>query len=56
MQMLCPYYALIREFIYISCLKVYNLTINIRAIKVLIASHMIRVYPNIYFIYLNNKD
>ncbi len=38
---MCSYYALIRKFIYIYiALKVYNLTINIRAIKVLIASHM----------------
>ena len=40
MQMLYSYYALIRKFTYISHLKVYNLTINIRAIKVLIASHI----------------
>jgi hypothetical protein len=46
MQILCSYCALIRKFTYISHLKVYNLTINIRAIKVLIASHLMFIHKS----------
>jgi hypothetical protein len=56
--MMCSYYALIRKFIYIYiALKVYNLTINIRAMFVLIASHILNLIVVILLvIYCNTID